>query len=288
MIPPSNTRQSRACGRCRQRRPPACATPVASLRAVAPRPRATARPAVLGKRALAMFLIVPLLGACDPCSSARQREVRFSADVLPVTGPPGEPLPVFAIMAGSTGRLSATAFEFAVGDRGCTGRGILGPDSSQEPAAFSWRSSDPEVVEVDDSGRLRGVRVGEARVMAASDGFDVVGSVTVRVVPAFVAIGLEPDSAAIAVGDTVGFLVTARGADGCHVSGVNFRTAGLVVSPAVPDADLPAGNTIWSELDADPPRFVYLGLARGELPLLATARVLGAEDLAAEGHISVR
>jgi hypothetical protein len=237
-------------------------------------------------RAYAVAVVAGALALGGCCGSfSFDREIRFQVGVESIDGPPNTRLELFAIRVGDTATISARPWETYFGDSGCDPRGPLELSSPQAPERYSWSTSDPDVVEVDRLGTIRGVRQGETTLTVAAAGAR--GEIQVRVLPSFTALRITPSEAEAAPGDTVGFRVEALDADGMRVPGVNFRTAGLMLHQPSETTDI-AANSTWSPLEDDPVRFVYLALAPGEVPLTARARVLGATEVTALAVLHVR
>lgn len=98
------------------------------------------------------------LAACESDDPASPEEV---AEVRILSGSPTVAVPV-----GGTVRLEARGFD-------ARGRVISG-------LAIDWQSLDPDVAEVDGTGRVRGLAVGEARIVAALGAFADTTQVTVQ------------------------------------------------------------------------------------------------------------
>lgn len=224
-----------------------------------------------------------LNGCCG--SFSFDREIRFQVGTASIEGPPDARLELFAIRVGDTATIEARAWETYFGDSGCDPRGPLEPPSPQAPERYAWSSSDAGVVDVDRLGTIRGVRVGEATLTVTAAGAR--GEIRMRVLPHFTALRITPSEAEATPGDTVGFLVEALDADGARLPGVDFRTAGLMLHQPSETSDI-AANSAWSQLDADPVRFVYLALSPGEVPLTARTRVIGATEVTAQAVLHVR
>lgn len=234
-------------------------------------------------RSVAIVTGALALGGC--CGSfSFDREIRFQIGVDSVDGPPDTRLEVFAIRVGDRATITARPWETSFGDYGCEPRGPLQPPSPQAPERYAWSSSDAGVVEVDRLGTIRAVRPGEATLSVMAAGAR--GEIRVRVLPHFATLRITPTEAEAAAGDTVGFRVEALDADGVRVPGVNFRTAGLMLHQP-PETTGIAANSVWSHLDADPVRFVYLALSPGEVRLTARTRVIGATEVTAQAVLHV-
>lgn len=231
------------------------------------------------------FLAASLVlgGCCGPGSF--DREVRFDLGVERIDGPPDVDLDVYAIRLGDTLTVSAQGWETYFGDNGCDPRGPLGPTSRVTPDHYAWSSSAPDVLEVDPRGRIHALREGQAVISAAAA--VAADSIRVRVLPFFTTLRVTPAEAEVAVGDTVSFIVEALAPDGEPVRGVNLPSAGLFLSQPSGAGGV-AANTVYSHLDADPARFVFVGITPGIVPLTASVRVVGASDITAEATLHVR
>lgn len=227
--------------------------------------------------------VVAVGGCCG--SFSFDREIRFQVGIGSIEGPPSTRLEIYAIRVGDTATIEARPWETYFGDSGCDPRGPLELPSAQAPDRYAWSSSDPGVVEVDRVGTIRGVREGEATLGVVAAGTR--GEIRVRVLPRFTRLRITPSEAEVARGDTVGFRVEALDADGARVPGVNFRTAGLMLHQPSESSTV-AANSVWSRLDDDPVRFVYLALAPGEVTLTARTRVIGAGAVTAQAVLRVR
>lgn len=85
--------------------------------------------------------------------------------------------------------------------------------SATRPDAFTWVSSDPEVISVSQRGLFHAISVGTATVTASAEGLS--GSANIHVVPIAQTAAITPSSVVLGLNDTV--LVTAKAWDSTGV-----------------------------------------------------------------------
>jgi uncharacterized protein YjdB len=128
----------------------------------------------------------------------------------------------------------------------------------------TWNSLDPEIVDVSEQGLAVAVGPGTARVQATHEGLSAVLDVEVRLVAASLAV--DPESLALAEGDTATLTVTAEDARG---------------NAFAPD------RLAWSSSDPEVAQVSPEGLVTGLLPGLATIHV-GQDGIELEVPVQVR
>lgn len=234
------------------------------------------------------FGVLALALAAAGCCGAGAFEdvVEVGAPTMAVDGPPSLPYEAFVTVTGASAQLSAQATKQYFGDAGCDPEGALGPGSRVEPEAYRWESTDISVATVDGSGQFTAHAEGVTVIQVWSDRVADVGQLELRVLPPFASIEVDPPSATVAVGDTVAFTVRALDDAGVMVPAVTGRSAGLLLEPPAGTNPL-VSNTIYSDLDSGPVRFVFLANSPGAAELTATVRVMGREHLTATTTVTV-
>lgn len=232
----------------------------------------------------ALTLALVTAGCCS--FGAFDHIVEVGAPTMQVDGPPSYPYPAFVTVTGASAQLTAQARETYFGDAGCDPEGPLGPGSRREPEAYSWESTDLSVATVDGFGQFTAHAEGATVIQVRSDRVDDVGQLELRVLPPFASIDVQPTTTTVSVGDTVSFTVRALDETGALVPAITARSAGLFLRPP-PGPNPVVSNTIFSELESSPVRFVFLANGPGTAELTATVRVMGREHLAGTATVTV-
>lgn len=152
------------------------------------------------------------------------------------------------LVLGDTVRLSAVLFESG---------------TRTEPTEVGWTTLDAGIARVDSTGLVRGVGAGSTQIVAVVG--DLAAAARVVVLDPFVSLSIVPDSAAVAVDDTVQYTAILR------------RASGLTTE---------ATDAVWTSANASIATVDNTGRAAGRTPGSTEVRAV-AEGLTDEARIVV-